>query len=202
MRASLAIAGLIGFLASTAPALADDDLMSSFQTLCLANHGENTAVIAAATQAGWMPLPASLLANLSKSPMFAEPSGLMRTSNTAIQILILSHTVTSPFANVQAKICAVAVVGQKLDITAQVAALAGVPVIKDNGLDLYFWQDDNGVHKPIDEALVQTNSAEMKALLETGKVNVLATQTDDSMSMVFLMVPYKEPEPSPLPNPQ
>jgi hypothetical protein len=171
------------------PAVADETF-DSFQNFCVATNGDNAKTIAAADQAGWMPLPQTLLDQM----MAAQPKNKeeingvqarMHSSSKTIGILLLADA-SSMISNFKGHMCFVgAAPPSAADFDAAVATFAGVPAEGsfDGGFTAYIWHVVDGHH-----VQVRRGDPDIKNLFESGQITFIVTKRDEKIAGIGLVV--------------
>src|SRR5579864_6966236 len=103
-------AGLLALALSAAAATAQAaPLFDAYQGFCLKTDGDAAGSLAAATAAGWTPIPAAMLQQLSGAAGVANADGRMRSSAAGLDFLLIgAKTVPIGAASLNVRFCAVA----------------------------------------------------------------------------------------------
>ncbi len=190
--------GLIGcllFVALSVPAAYAGPSFDWFDKVCVASQADPAKALAIADAAGWMPVPQSLMAELSKKDEFRNVQGRMRSDASGLQLMIVGSGAFPIAPNLVVPICGLGVMADPPEsMAAEAETFAAVPDYKGNGRNkgkMWIWHLDNGQHRPINYGL---SDAENRELLAHGDVQLLVLFAGGKMNMLLLAAPTSTPK--------
>jgi hypothetical protein len=164
-------------------------LFDAYQGFCLKTDASAAAGLAAATAAGWTPIPAAMLQQLSAAAGVANADGRMRSSAAGLDFLLIGVK-KMPLGGMSLSVsfCAVAttaapsVPGELSAALADWAAMPPNPALSKNGQTGYVFMDEGGARKSVTptgdaasaQAMIQSGHLRFAFVQEGGAINLLA----------------------------
>jgi hypothetical protein len=184
---ALALSAAAGASAQAAP------LFDAYQGLCLKTDADAAASLAAASAAGWTPIPAAMLAQLGAGAGIEKADGRMRSSAAGLDFMLVgAKTMPIGGLSLAVRFCAVATTGAPATPTELSIALAGwakipaTPAVSKNGQIGYVFLDEGGAHKPIS---TPGDEAAAKAMLQSGHLRFAFVQEGPALNLLAYAVP-------------
>lgn len=190
---------LIGALAlaaiSGAPArAASPALMDEFQSICMDTLGAPDAAAAVARAHDLVTPPPIFSKTLKAMPGMTVDHLLWGTYEGGVELVLIGASATTFLpSGISTNMCIVASLPQSdTDLSAALKAKLGVaPAQRQGAIDLFIYEDRNGVAKPVDAG----DDAEAKRLMEAGRLRVVMAGTlsvqDYQGSLIGLIVPIR-----------
>jgi hypothetical protein len=169
-------------------------LFDAYQGFCLKMDGDAAGGLAAATAAGWAPIPAAMLQQLSGAAGVANADGRMRSSTAGLDFLLIGDKKMPVGAmTMNVRFCAVATTaalgapGELSTALAGWAAMPPNPLLSKNGQTGYAFMDEGGAHKPINPP---GDTASAQAMLQSGHLRIAFVQEGSAINLLAYAVPH------------
>jgi hypothetical protein len=181
---ALALAGA-GASAHAAP------LFDAYQGFCVKPAADASSGIAAATAAGWSPIPDAILQQLSGAMGIQKANGRMRSDSAGLSFMFVGAKQLPVGAiTLDLRFCAVATTGaiQPGELTSALAAWTATPsspALSKNGQVGYVFLDQGGAHK----AVSNPNDAAAMALINSGDMRFAFVQESQKINLLAFAVP-------------
>jgi hypothetical protein len=186
-------AGLLALvLAVSAGAVEAAPMFDDFQGFCVKTAADAAPSMAAATAAGWSPVPQVMLAQLSAAAGIPEADGRMHSDAGGLSFVFVGKKqLPIGGAAVNVRFCAVATTaappaGELPDALAAWAAVPSAASMSKPGQTGYFFLDDAGGHKPVPT----DDPAAALALAQSGHLRLAFVQESKSIHMLAFAVPF------------
>jgi hypothetical protein len=187
-------AALLALALSAAAASAQAaPLFDAYQGFCLKTDADAAGGLAAATAAGWTPIPAALLQQLSGSAGIDNAEGRMHSSAAGLDFMLVGAKkmpIGAMMLNV--RFCAVATTaapsapGEFSTALANWAAMPANPLMSKNGQTGYAFLDEAGTHKPI---TTPGDSASAMTMVQSGHLRFAFVQEGSAINLLAYAVP-------------
>jgi hypothetical protein len=187
LKAALLALALTGAGASAHAA----PLFDVYQGFCVKPAADASGGIAAATAAGWLPIPDAMLQQLSGAMGIEKADGRMRSDSSGLSFMFVgAKKLPIDGAALDLRFCAVATTGalapgELSGALATWAATPSSPALSKNGQVGYVFLDQGGVHKPVSNP----NDAAAKALIKSGDMRFAFVQESQKINLLAFAVP-------------
>lgn len=166
--------------AHAAPVTEFDD----FRSICIAAEGNRSMALAAADQAGWMPIPDEMFRKIIGPMALGEADGRVRSSKSGLSFLIVGAKAIGPFP---AEACMIATQGADPDaLKAQASAFADappIPALSVEGRLAFAWRDVGGHREALSESALERMRQPPAGL----KAMIVGPMEDDFAALILLM---------------
>ncbi|THD77469.1 MAG: hypothetical protein E7812_16220 [Phenylobacterium sp.] len=182
----LAIGAAVLCAASAAQA---SPAFDAFQKICVAHRGDAAGALAAATAAGWQPVPKAVLGMIPLSDgKMSGLDGRLLSGGSGMMVLLVAHSdQISKTRPIPADICALGVTGDAASLPAEAGAFAEVPATTDpdvKGASVFVWRAGAARHVPVALASLRPEQA-------NHDVSMLAVAAQGPVTLLALTVPTK-----------
>jgi hypothetical protein len=182
---AIGLAGLCALPAQAAPSPA----FAAFQSLCMGHRGDPPGALAAATTAGWQPVPKAVLGMIPlSSGKITGLDGRLLSGGGGLMVLLVGHSdELAKGRPIPAEVCALGVTGDTATLKAEVETLAGVPAQTDPEMKtgaVYVWRAEGDRHVPVALASLRPDQPQHD-------VSMVALASQGPVTMVALTVPTK-----------
>ncbi|HEY3948630.1 hypothetical protein [Phenylobacterium sp.] len=168
-------------------------LFDAYQGFCLKTDADAAAGLSAATAAGWTPIPAAMMQQLSGAAGVENADGRMRSNAGGFDFMLVGVK-TIPVAGLSLAVhfCALATTSAPATPNEASTALAGFaamppnPLMSKGGQTGYVYLDEGGVHKPI---TTPGDVASAKAMVQSGRLRFAFVQEGPTLSLLAYAVP-------------
>ena len=185
-------------IAATSASVEAQPLFDDFQAMCLKTDGAAQEALAAADAAGWMPIPKTMMDQLTGSMKGLEKAdGRLRSDAAGLRFLIVGDTGSNivggdfPKGIDRATICGIGVTPPETGFENKFAAWAAVPEepsLSKRGTHGYAFALDGGAHRAL-----SLDGPELLKLAEARRVRLAFVESSPQLTMVGIALPLKEP---------
>ena len=180
-------------LSAAAASVQAAPLFDVYQGFCLKTDAEAASGLAAATAAGWMPIPNALLQQMSAGAGIENAQGLMHSSAAGLDFFLVGakKMPVGPMT-LDLRFCSVGstgTLGSSTDIATALASWAGTPpnpVMSKGGLTGYVFLNEDGAHRPV---VAFGDVSTGKAMIQSGHLRFAFFQESSSLQLLAFGVP-------------